>query len=102
MRDEGTSVSTRQREGDVRTMVASFKRHLRAGNVSEPTIQTYLESCGFVGVFEPDRLCRPDEYRRGSPLAITSRRHESSKSVGGRKLAGGFDSRPPPLLKMAV
>jgi hypothetical protein len=22
-----------------------------------------------------------------------------SKSVGGRKLAGGFDSRPPPLLK---
>jgi hypothetical protein len=24
-----------------------------------------------------------------------------SKSVGGRKLAGGFDSRPPPLLKEA-
>ena len=49
MRDEGTSVSTGQRVGDVRRMVASFKRHLRAGNVSERTIQTYLEAaCGLL------------------------------------------------------
>jgi hypothetical protein len=48
MRDEGTSVSTGQGVGDVRTMVASFKRHLRAGNVSERTIQTHLEACGLL------------------------------------------------------
>ena len=32
-------------------------------------------------------------------LEVTRRPDMPSKSVGGRKLAGGFDSRPPPLLK---
>jgi hypothetical protein len=56
---EGTSVSTGQSVGDVRRIVASFGRHLRAGNVSERTIQTYLEAGGLLELFEPDRLCRP-------------------------------------------
>jgi hypothetical protein len=32
-------------------------------------------------------------------LEVTRRPDMPSKSVGGRKLAGGFDSRPPPLVK---
>ena len=59
MRDEGTSVSTGQSVGDVRTMVASFQRHLRAGNVSERTIQTYLKACmQLAGFLEHQRHAR--------------------------------------------
>jgi CheY-like chemotaxis protein len=38
------------------------------------------------------RLTRP-----GQGLSDARRLDMPSKSVGGRKLAGGFDSRPPPL-----
>jgi site-specific recombinase XerD len=67
MRDEGTSVSTGQSVGDVRTMVASFRRHLRAGNVSERTIQTYLEACTQLADFLE---------HQGMPVQVSNIRRE--------------------------
>jgi hypothetical protein len=59
-------------------------------------------------VFEPDRPHKslPVLGRRlktkvlVTGLEVTRRPDMPSKSVGGRKLAGGFDSRPPPPLKV--
>jgi hypothetical protein len=58
-------------------------------------------------VFEPDRPHKSLQVRGRRPKTktlVTGRKvarasDMPSKSVGGRKLAGGFDSRPPPLLK---
>jgi hypothetical protein len=41
----------------------------------------------------------PHRYPRSRRRQGTWWAPRSSKSVGGRKLAGGFDSRPPPLPK---
>jgi Phage integrase, N-terminal SAM-like domain len=67
MRDESTSVSTGQSVGDVRTMVASFRRHLRAGNLSERTIETYLEACTQLADFLE---------RQGMPVHVSSIQRE--------------------------
>jgi hypothetical protein len=93
MRNEGTSVSTGQSVGDVRTMVASFKRHVRAGNVSERTIQTRLEACGFVGVFEPDRPCRPMN-------TVAARR--CSSQAAGMSLQNRWAGESPPAGSIPV
>ena len=58
-------------------------------------------------VFEPDRPHkflhvlgrRPKAKTRVTGLEAARASDMASKSVGGRKLAGGFDSRPPPLLR---
>ena len=58
-------------------------------------------------VFQPDRPHkslhvlgrRPKTKTLVTGLKATRASDTPSKSVGGRKLAGGFDSRPPPLLK---
>jgi hypothetical protein len=58
-------------------------------------------------VFEPDRPHKSLQARGRRPkikTLVTGPRAARasdmpSKSVCGRKLAGGFDSRPPPLLK---
>ena len=58
-------------------------------------------------VFEPDRPHkslhvlgrRPKTKTLVTGLKAARASDMPSKSVGGRKLAGGFDSRPPPLLK---
>jgi hypothetical protein len=58
-------------------------------------------------VFEPDRPHkslhvlgrRPKTKALVTGLKALRASDMPSKSVGGRKLAGGFDSRPPPLLK---
>jgi hypothetical protein len=60
-------------------------------------------------VFEPDRPHKSLHVvgrRPKTKTLVTGPRavrasDMPSKSVGGRKLAGGFDSRPPPLLKEA-
>ena len=83
------ALSTGQNVGDVRRMVASFKRHLRAGNVSERTIQTYLEACGLLECLNRIGSADPMSTVAARRFLSTSRRHESSKSVGGQSSPAG-------------
>jgi hypothetical protein len=81
-----------------------------AGNVLIEEVMPDKSSRAAGQVFKPDRPHkslrilgrRPNTKPLVTGLKAAQASDMPSKSVGGRKLAGGFDSRPPPLLKASL
>ena len=81
----------------------------RAGNVLIEEVMPDKSSQAAGQVFEPDRPHkslhvlgrRPKTKALVTGLQVSARPDMPSRPVCGRELAGGFDSRPPPLLKVA-
>jgi hypothetical protein len=80
------------------------------GNVTGEEVISDKSSKAAGQVFQPDRPHK-SSHVRGRRLETTTlvtglkaagASDMPSKSVGGRKLAGGFDSRPPPLTKVRM
>jgi hypothetical protein len=76
MRDADTTVSTGQSVGDVRTMVASFRHHLRAGR--QRMVQTYFEAPRqLAGSSSTNSGDHPGRRRRRGERSITDRSEDS-------------------------